>query len=158
MHISLRAVYSPGNFCANVWFVKGYGALIANARIAAGLSADDLAERLGRTRTFVYRIEQESQEPTIEQVNALAALLPVSVEDLLAKMGANLHAPAATRLPKTLYFDWTRSRCLLSKLQPKGSFYCKGVSNEGSNNDFHIPQRRQYLRLVAPDRHYKHCC
>lgn len=82
--------------------MKGYGALITNARLAAGLTADELATRMGRTRTFVYRIEQEAQEPTMEQVNALAALLPVSVEDLLVKMGASLHAPGVTRLPKTL--------------------------------------------------------
>lgn len=82
--------------------MKGYGALITNARTAAGLSAEELATRLGRTRTFVYRIEQEAQEPSIEQVNALAAMLPISVEDLLSKMGANLHSPAVARLPKPL--------------------------------------------------------
>ena len=82
--------------------MKGYGALITNAREARGFSADELAKRLGRTRTFVYRIEQEAQEPTMEQVNALAALLPISVEDLLMKMGANLHAPAVASLPKPL--------------------------------------------------------
>lgn len=38
----------------------------------------------------------------MEQVNALAALLPISVEDLLGKMGARLHSPAVTRLPKPL--------------------------------------------------------
>lgn len=59
------------------------------------MSAEDLAMRLGRTKTFIYRIEQEVQEPTIDQVNALAAVLPVSVEDVLTNMGARLHSPAA---------------------------------------------------------------
>jgi len=82
--------------------MKGYGALVANARAARGFTADDLARRLGRTRTFVYRIENETTEPTIDQVNALAAVLPISVEEMLEKMGASLHAPAVTRLPASL--------------------------------------------------------
>lgn len=83
--------------------VKGYGILIAEARIREGLTPEELARRLGkRSKTIVYKLESEQQEPTADQVNALAAALPLSVEQLLKAMGVALTPPAAARLPRRL--------------------------------------------------------
>lgn len=82
--------------------MKGYGRLIASAREQAGLGPDELAERLGKGRTIVYRLETEQQEPTADQINVLTATLPLSAEALLRAMGVNLHPPAASRLPSRL--------------------------------------------------------
>ncbi len=73
--------------------MKGYGRLIASAREQAGLGPDELAERLGKGRTIVYRLETEQQEPTADQINVLTALFPVSAEQVLIKLGV----PIATR-------------------------------------------------------------
>ncbi len=82
--------------------MKGYGRLIATAREQAGMGPDDLAARLGKGRTIVYRLENEQQEPTAEQINVLTAVLPISAETLLRAMGVNLAPPAVSKLPAPL--------------------------------------------------------
>lgn len=53
---------------------RGYGDLIARARIDAGLSPEALAERLGKkSKGIVYRLESEEQEPDVETINRLVA-------------------------------------------------------------------------------------
>ena len=82
--------------------MKGYGRLIAEARNEKGMTAEELAERLGKGKAIVYRWEAELQEPTIEQVNKLVSVLPLSTEQLLVAMGANLSPRAAANLPRPL--------------------------------------------------------
>lgn len=66
---------------------KGFGELIAQRRIAAGLTPEQLAERLGyKTKTIVYRLESESQEPDAAVINGLVAALPISADELLRAM------------------------------------------------------------------------
>lgn len=82
--------------------MNGFGSLIERARLAAGMSPDELAQRLGRGKSVVYRLESEEQEPSVAQINALVAALPISAEELLRAMGVALNVPAASKLPKTL--------------------------------------------------------
>lgn len=95
-------MYIRGKKFSYVLCMKGYGRLIATAREQVGMGPDDLAARLGKGRTIVYRLESEQQEPTAEQINVLTATLPISAEALLRAMGVNLHPPATAKLPAQL--------------------------------------------------------
>lgn len=81
---------------------KGYGNRIALAREAADLTVEQLAERINRKPSTVRRLESEETEPSVEQINALVAALPLSAEVLLRDMGVHLNPPGATRLPPGL--------------------------------------------------------
>lgn len=62
---------------------KGFGELIAERRIAAGLTPEQLAERLGyKSKTVVYRLESEKQEPDAAIINGLVAALPLSAHTI----------------------------------------------------------------------------
>lgn len=82
--------------------MKGYGRLIEQARISAGLTPEELGRKLGRTKGIVYRLEAEEQEPNAEQVNRLAAALPISVEQILSAMGIHMTPFDAAKLPRPL--------------------------------------------------------
>lgn len=82
--------------------MRGYGLLITRAREAAGLDVADLAERIGKSVTTVRRLEAEETEPSVEQINALVAALPISAEEILRAMGVNLSLPLAAKLPRRL--------------------------------------------------------
>lgn len=65
-------------------FATGFQpAALRQARLAAGLSTEELAGRLGRTRTTVARWEAGSRLPQPSNVQALAAALGVSPEVLV---------------------------------------------------------------------------
>lgn len=81
----------------------GFGLLIANSRIAAGMTQQELAERLHRkSKTSVIALENEDQRPSVEDINVLTASLPLSAEVLLTAMGVHLSAPLAARLERPL--------------------------------------------------------
>lgn len=83
--------------------MKGYGALLERARVAAGLTQIDVARHLGKeSKTPIVRFEDERQEPTIDEVNRLAEILPVSVPQLLEAMGARISLRGGERLPPVL--------------------------------------------------------
>lgn len=82
--------------------LKGFGRLIAERRELAGLDQGQLAERLGRGRTIVYRLETEQQEPSAEQINILTTVLPMTAEELLRAMGVTVFLPQAAKLPAQL--------------------------------------------------------
>lgn len=88
-------------FCT-VPSVKGYGAKIERARIAEGLSPEELARKLHRRKSIVYRLENEEQEPTADQINILVRELAISAEDLMLSMGVAFNPPEARLLPKRL--------------------------------------------------------
>lgn len=67
----------------------------------AGMPPDDLATRLGkRSKSIVYRLENEDQEPDVATINALVAALPLSAEELLRAMGVSLNPPATEKPPE----------------------------------------------------------
>lgn len=82
--------------------MRGYGLMIARAREAAGFDVPQLAERIGQSDTTVRRLEAEETEPSVKQINALVAALPISAEALLKAMGVNLSLPLAAKLPRRL--------------------------------------------------------
>lgn len=82
---------------------QSFGAAIREAREHAGLTQAELAERIGTSASTISNLEREQHPPTVpDQVNALAAALPLSTETLLRAMGVTLTSPAAARLPKRL--------------------------------------------------------
>ena len=87
--------------------MAGYGRLIEERRIAAGMhSRDELAARIGQSAGTVRSLEEElHQLRWVEQVNALVSALPLSAEELLMAMGVNLSVPAAGRIPRQLLED-----------------------------------------------------
>lgn len=75
--------------------LRGFGALIAEFRIAAGLTPEQLADRLGyKSKSAVYRLESELQEPKAAQIGKLSTAIHLSPERLLMAMGVPLAPPA----------------------------------------------------------------
>jgi len=85
---------------------KGFGDLIARKRMEAGMTPVELAERLGRTKGIVYRLESEEQEPDVATINKLISILGISAEQLLVALGVHLNPTAAALLPKQLVERW----------------------------------------------------
>ena len=75
---------------------KRFGALIAAMRKIKGWTQKDLAQEMTRrgvtlTREAVSQMEQGSvQQPDIAAINVLAAIFPVTVEELCAELGYEL--------------------------------------------------------------------
>jgi len=82
--------------------LTGYGLLISRARDDVGMEIPELASRIGQSITTVRRLESEAVEPSVAQVNALTAALPISAEQLLLAMGVHLNPPAAAKLPRQI--------------------------------------------------------
>ena len=59
------------------------GKRIRQARVLAGLTQEQLAEKIGVSRTAVVRWEAAETEPTLEHLLALATSLRVSADYLL---------------------------------------------------------------------------
>lgn len=53
------------------------------ARVAAKLTQEDLAEKLGTTKSAISRYEQGKREPALAQIAKIAAVLHVRMESLL---------------------------------------------------------------------------
>ncbi|HMO72153.1 MAG TPA: helix-turn-helix domain-containing protein [Paracoccaceae bacterium] len=71
-----------------------FGDRLAGAREAAGLSAEDLARRLGVRLTTVQAWEDDRAEPRANRVQMLAGMLGVSIRWLLTGEGDGLERPA----------------------------------------------------------------
>ena len=59
------------------------GKRIRQARVLAGLTQEQLAEKIGISRTAVVRWESAETEPTLEHLISLTELLHVSADYLL---------------------------------------------------------------------------
>ena len=53
------------------------------ARVAAKLTQEDLAEKLGTTKSAISRYEQGKREPALAQIAKIAAALNVRIDSLL---------------------------------------------------------------------------
>ncbi|VDC31666.1 helix-turn-helix domain-containing protein [Pseudogemmobacter humi] len=87
------------------WFgaeVATFGDRLAGAREAAGLSQEDLAQRLGVRLTTLQAWEDDMAEPRGNRLQMLAGLLNVSLTWLLTAEGDGLAAPdeGAGRAPQ----------------------------------------------------------
>lgn len=82
--------------------MKRAGELIQRARDATGMDIAALATRIGQSASTIRRLESGGTEPSVEQINALVAALPISAEELLSAMGVHLSLPLAARLPRQL--------------------------------------------------------
>jgi transcriptional regulator with XRE-family HTH domain len=76
-------------------WLDALGALIRAQRVAAGLSLRDLAKRTKVSNAYLSQIERGLHEPSISVLDAIAAALDVSLEELLAQSG--LLAPGDER-------------------------------------------------------------
>lgn len=85
------------------WFgaeVATFGDRLAGAREAAGLSQEDLAQRLGVRLTTLQAWEDDMAEPRGNRLQMLAGLLNVSLTWLLTAEGDGVAAPDAGRSPQ----------------------------------------------------------
>lgn len=77
-----------------------FAKLIDGERDVQGFKPEDVAHWLGkRSKSYYYRITTGPQEPSVEQINRLAAELKISVETILLSLGAKFNPPAAMTLP-----------------------------------------------------------
>src|SRR5690606_6817509 len=67
-----------------------------------GLSPEELAERMNRKKSLIYRLESEAQEPDAQYINDLVAILPLSADELCRQIGIKLNSPRAAKLPNQL--------------------------------------------------------
>ena len=75
-------------------------------RIASGLSADEVASRLGISRTALYRFEK-GEVAKIETLESLSQLLDVSVPTLLG-VGVEYISSAVALVPGTRFPSLSR--------------------------------------------------
>ncbi len=75
--------------------VATFGDRLAGAREAAGLSQEDLAQRLGVRLTTVQAWEEDMAEPRGNRLQMLAGMLNVSLSWLLTAEGDGLSTPDA---------------------------------------------------------------
>lgn len=73
--------------------VATFGDRLAGARDAAGLTQEDLAQRLGVRLTTVQAWEEDMAEPRGNRLQMLAGMLNVSLSWLLTAEGAGLDTP-----------------------------------------------------------------
>ncbi len=79
------------------WFaaeVATFGDRLAGAREAAGLTQEEMAQRLGVRLTTVQAWEEDMAEPRGNRLQMLAGMLNVSLTWLLTAEGDGLDAPA----------------------------------------------------------------
>ena len=62
---------------------SGLGTRLREAREARGWSTFELASKIGRTRTTVYRYEHGAQYPRLEALVSLSTALGVSLDHLV---------------------------------------------------------------------------
>jgi transcriptional regulator with XRE-family HTH domain len=89
---------SPKTQTADEWFaadVATFGDRLAGAREAAGLSQEDLAQRLGVRLTTLQNWEEDLAEPRGNRLQMLAGMLNVSLTWLLTAEGDGLPSPDA---------------------------------------------------------------
>lgn len=82
------------------WFsadVATFGDRLAGAREAAGLTQEDLAQRLGVRLTTLQNWEDDLAEPRGNRLQMLAGMLNVSLAWLLTAEGDGLVGPAEAR-------------------------------------------------------------
>lgn len=80
------------------WFaadVATFGDRLAGAREAAGLTQEEMAQRLGVRLTTVQAWEEDMAEPRGNRLQMLAGMLNVSLTWLLTAEGDGLDAPTA---------------------------------------------------------------
>ncbi|MCF8485488.1 MAG: helix-turn-helix domain-containing protein [Rhodobacteraceae bacterium] len=80
------------------WFsgeVATFGDRLAGAREASGMSAEDLARRLGVRVTTLRQWEEDFSEPRANRLQMLAGMLNVSIRWLLTGEGDGLEGPTA---------------------------------------------------------------
>jgi transcriptional regulator with XRE-family HTH domain len=61
-------------------------ATIANARIKAGMTQRELAQRLGRSHSFIGKIESGERQLNVLEFCELADALGIRARDLIAKL------------------------------------------------------------------------
>lgn len=84
---------------AGDWFsgeVATFGDRLAGAREASGMSAEDLARRLGVRATTLRQWEEDVSEPRANRLQMLAGMLNVSIRWLLTGEGDGLDGPASS--------------------------------------------------------------
>lgn len=62
--------------------VSGFGKRMLLARVASGMTQDDLAKRIGKSTTTICRYERGERYPTIKTVALMADALGVSASEL----------------------------------------------------------------------------
>jgi transcriptional regulator with XRE-family HTH domain len=79
--------------------VATFGDRLAGAREAAGLSQEDLAQRLGVRLTTLQNWEEDLAEPRGNRLQMLAGMLNVSLTWLLTAEGDGLQSPDVAPQP-----------------------------------------------------------
>jgi len=60
--------------------LRSFGALIARKRLAAGMSAQELADKVGVSPTLISKIENGQREPRLEIIKMLEKELDIACE------------------------------------------------------------------------------
>lgn len=119
--------------------MTGIGDVILTARRAAGLTQEELAERLGITQAALSRYENDLREPDDEIVERLSQVLDVSPEFLTHpfQLTGAIAADAHMRRQKTTKVtDWKTAESKLNLYRMRTAFLLRRVPMNPTN---HIP-------------------
>lgn len=86
---------------------RAFGARLAMARHAAGLTQTELGVKLGRTRSTITNLEAGRCSTTLEQVNVMCRVLDVTAEWLMTGMVTKAPTEIAFTLRK-IRSGWQR--------------------------------------------------
>lgn len=62
--------------------LKGYGFKIREIRKSTNMSQEELGTKIGVTKSFISKLENEKTEPSLEMLNKIAKALDVDIAEL----------------------------------------------------------------------------
>ena len=95
--------------------IENYGQIIKSARIEAGYSRDDLAERVGISPRYLQSIENKNQIPSFKILSKLVRELNISLDNVIYPE-KNIELGEKTKIIEKIYLCDENSLCIIDIL------------------------------------------
>lgn len=119
--------------------MSGVGGVILTARRAAGLTQEDLADRLGITQAALSRYENDLRDPDEDTIARLSEILDVTPEFLVHpfRLSGAIAADAHMRRQKTTKVsEWKAAESKLNLYRMRSAYLTRRVPMNAAN---HVP-------------------
>lgn len=104
---------------------KNIGTNIRKYRKKMGYSQEELARRMGRSCATIFRWESGSNFPTAEDMQKLAAVLEIDVQDLYREPEAEESAQADQKQYSQMKTELDNLRSRVEELESKTAILCQ---------------------------------